>query len=54
MATEINLISYGTLIKTFFIYRAKQIKKNLRQDFVDEGQLKTIMPKYKRFSIYTL
>ena len=39
---EINLISYGTLIKAF-ISRAEQTKRNLRHGFLDEGQLKTIM-----------
>ena len=28
-----------------FISQAKQIKRNLRHGFVDERQLKTIMPK---------
>ena len=44
-ARETNLISEGTLVKKPFISRAKQIKRNLRHNFVDEGQLKMIMPK---------
>ena len=42
--SEINLISEGTLIKPF-ISRAKQTKKNSRHCFVDERQLKMIIPK---------
>ena len=38
--SEINLICYGTLIRS----RAKQIKRNLKHGFVDERQLKTIIP----------
>ena len=40
---EINLISEGTLIKAF-ISQTKQFKRNLRHGFVDDRQLKTIMP----------
>ena len=37
---EVNLICYGTLIRS----QAKQIKRNLKHGFVDERQLKTIIP----------
>ena len=53
---EINLISYGTLIilnSDYFISRTKQFKRNLRHGFVDEWQLKIIMPN-KGFPEYTL
>ena len=35
-----------------FIFRAKQIKRNLRHSFVDKRQLKTIMPKQAFSRIY--
>ena len=50
---EINLISEGTLMEAF-ISRAKQIKRNLRQIFVDKRQLKIIMRKSKLSFEYTL
>ena len=50
---EINLISEGTLMEAF-ISRAKQIKRNLRQIFVDKRQLKIIMRKNKLSFEYTL
>ena len=40
---EINLISSGTLIKAFYLLNRK-FKRNLRHGFVDERQLKIIMP----------
>ena len=40
---EINLISEETMIKAFYLAKKKQFKRNLRQGFVDERQLKTIM-----------
>ena len=36
---EINLIFEGTLIKAFYLPK-KKIKRNLRQSFVDERQLR--------------
>ena len=41
---EINLISQETLIKAF-ISQTKQFERNLRHVFVEERQVKVIMPK---------